>query len=440
MDEVYKASILAARTLIEKDPDYTYATARLLLHTIFKEVLGRDVPPAEMAQQLRRLLSRLHQEGRGQRAAGRETAAVRPEAPGRRAQGRARPEVRLPRPADAVRPLLPARAQDPHRAAAGFLHARGHGPVAQRDRPRSARHRVLRSAVELRLHVQHADAVQQRHAALAAVVLLPHHGAGRPGRHLRVDQGKRPAVQVRRRPGQRLDPGARARLPHQGHQRRVAGRGAVPEGGQRHRRGGEPGRQAQGRGLHLPGNLAPGHRGVPGAAQEHRRRPPPHPRHEHGQLDPRPVHAPRHGKRRVDPVLALQRARPARQVRRRVRKGLRGLRREGRGAARSSPAAPCRPPTCGARCSRMLFETGHPWITFKDACNVRSPQQHVGRRALVQPVHRDHAQHQRHRNRRLQPRLGQPAAAPEGRRRRPGARPRQAASGPSPRPCACSTT
>ena len=26
----------------------------------------------------------------------------------------------------------------------------------------------------------------------------------------------------------------------------------------------------------------------------------------------------------------------------------------------------------------MLYETGHPWITFKDACNVRSPQDHVG--------------------------------------------------------------
>ena len=26
----------------------------------------------------------------------------------------------------------------------------------------------------------------------------------------------------------------------------------------------------------------------------------------------------------------------------------------------------------------MLFETGHPWITFKDPCNVRSPQQHQG--------------------------------------------------------------
>ncbi len=48
MDEVYKASILASRTLIEKDPDYTYATARLLLHTIFKEVLARDIAPADM--------------------------------------------------------------------------------------------------------------------------------------------------------------------------------------------------------------------------------------------------------------------------------------------------------------------------------------------------------------------------------------------------------
>ena len=26
----------------------------------------------------------------------------------------------------------------------------------------------------------------------------------------------------------------------------------------------------------------------------------------------------------------------------------------------------------------MLFETGHPWVTFKDSCNLRSPQQHAG--------------------------------------------------------------
>ena len=49
IEEVYKASILAARTLIEKDPDYTYATARLLMHTIRKEVLGEEVSEAEMA-------------------------------------------------------------------------------------------------------------------------------------------------------------------------------------------------------------------------------------------------------------------------------------------------------------------------------------------------------------------------------------------------------
>jgi ribonucleoside-diphosphate reductase alpha chain len=50
MDEVYKAAILATRTLIEKDPDYTYATARLLMHTIVKEVLGKEVLHAEMGQ------------------------------------------------------------------------------------------------------------------------------------------------------------------------------------------------------------------------------------------------------------------------------------------------------------------------------------------------------------------------------------------------------
>src|SRR6185369_6632147 len=26
----------------------------------------------------------------------------------------------------------------------------------------------------------------------------------------------------------------------------------------------------------------------------------------------------------------------------------------------------------------MLFETGHPWITFKDPSNIRSPQDHAG--------------------------------------------------------------
>jgi ribonucleoside-diphosphate reductase alpha chain len=49
IEEVYKAAILASRTLIEKDPDYTYATARLLMHTIRKEVLGEEVNQEAMA-------------------------------------------------------------------------------------------------------------------------------------------------------------------------------------------------------------------------------------------------------------------------------------------------------------------------------------------------------------------------------------------------------
>jgi ribonucleoside-diphosphate reductase alpha chain len=48
MDEVYKAAILAARTLIEKEPSYTRATARLLLHTIRREILGEDVTQVQM--------------------------------------------------------------------------------------------------------------------------------------------------------------------------------------------------------------------------------------------------------------------------------------------------------------------------------------------------------------------------------------------------------
>jgi ribonucleoside-diphosphate reductase alpha chain len=47
--EVRKSLIMSARSLIEKDPDYTYVTARLLLNSIRSEVLGEDVTPAEMA-------------------------------------------------------------------------------------------------------------------------------------------------------------------------------------------------------------------------------------------------------------------------------------------------------------------------------------------------------------------------------------------------------
>jgi ribonucleoside-diphosphate reductase alpha chain len=63
IDEVYKASILAARTLIEKDPDYTYATARLLLHTIRREVLGEEVAQEEMGTRYAEYFPKFIQKG-----------------------------------------------------------------------------------------------------------------------------------------------------------------------------------------------------------------------------------------------------------------------------------------------------------------------------------------------------------------------------------------
>src|SRR3989475_5240917 len=47
-EEVRKAAVLSARALIEKDPAYSYVTARLLLHTIRREVLGQEASQAEM--------------------------------------------------------------------------------------------------------------------------------------------------------------------------------------------------------------------------------------------------------------------------------------------------------------------------------------------------------------------------------------------------------
>ncbi|MCA3160186.1 MAG: ribonucleoside-diphosphate reductase subunit alpha [Burkholderiales bacterium] len=49
VDEIYKSMILASRALIEKDPAYSQVTARLLMHTIRKEILGEEVFQPDMA-------------------------------------------------------------------------------------------------------------------------------------------------------------------------------------------------------------------------------------------------------------------------------------------------------------------------------------------------------------------------------------------------------
>jgi ribonucleoside-diphosphate reductase alpha chain len=63
IEEVMKAAILASRTKIEKDPDYTYVTARLLMHTIAKEVFGKEVTQEEMSAQYVEQFPKLIQKG-----------------------------------------------------------------------------------------------------------------------------------------------------------------------------------------------------------------------------------------------------------------------------------------------------------------------------------------------------------------------------------------
>src|SRR4030095_9151888 len=63
LDEVYKSAILAARALIEKDPAYAAVTARLLLHTVRREVLGEEVTQAGMQARYADVFPRLIKHG-----------------------------------------------------------------------------------------------------------------------------------------------------------------------------------------------------------------------------------------------------------------------------------------------------------------------------------------------------------------------------------------
>lgn len=63
IEEVEKSAILAARALIEKDPAYAKVSARLLLHTIRKEVLESEVAPAEVDTRTREYFPRFIKKG-----------------------------------------------------------------------------------------------------------------------------------------------------------------------------------------------------------------------------------------------------------------------------------------------------------------------------------------------------------------------------------------
>ena len=75
MSQVYDSAILAARTMIEKDPAYSQVTARILLHTIRREILEEEVTQARNGRALRRVLPAVHQARRASRTARRKAAS-----------------------------------------------------------------------------------------------------------------------------------------------------------------------------------------------------------------------------------------------------------------------------------------------------------------------------------------------------------------------------
>ena len=79
----------------------------------------------------------------------------------------------------------------------------------------------------------------------------------------------------------------------------------------------------------------------------------------------------------VDPLLPQRCARPARSLRPGVREALRRVR-GWRPSGEIQNVRRLRAVDLWRKMLTALFETGHPWITFKDPSNVRSPQDHAG--------------------------------------------------------------
>lgn len=63
VEEVEKSAILAARALIEKDPAYAKVSARLLLHTIRKEIFQAEVSQADMDARYREYFPKFIKKG-----------------------------------------------------------------------------------------------------------------------------------------------------------------------------------------------------------------------------------------------------------------------------------------------------------------------------------------------------------------------------------------
>jgi len=321
----------------------------------------------------------------------------------RRHRHRRRPALRVLRAAHCLRPLpaAPPRRPGRDRNPAVLPAARRLRPVPHPGRG----DRLLPAAVLARLPAELADAVQLGHPAHPDVLLLPRRlPEGRAGLDLRALPPGRPAFEVRRRHRHRLLPGPLARRADQVDERQVERHRALPAHPRLLGRRRQPGRPAQGCRVRLPRALAPGHRGVPAAARQHRRGRASHAQPEPGQLDPGRVHAPGRGR----PALVADGPGPGARAARPVGRGVRRRipSRGGRGALRApgARARALRPDDAHARADRQRLDDLQGRLQ-----PAGQPDREAGeRRAPVEPVHRDHRGLLRRRDRRVQPRLDQP--------------------------------
>ena len=315
--DLERSIVLAARTRIERDPAYSFVAARALLRGLYAEALGRrvgiDETRAAYPLRLRRVRAARGRAG----AAGARDARLRPGAAGRGARAGARSRLPVPRPADPLRPL-----PDPPRAGGASSCRRCSGcgsrwvsPCNEEDREeRAIEFYDLISSFRFCPSTPTLFNAGTRYPQLSSCYLTT--VSDDLGEIFKTIRDNALLSKWSGGIGNDWTP-VRALGSHiKGTNGAEPGRRPLPQGRQRHRRRGQPGRQAQGRRLRLPRGLAPRRRGVPRPAQEHRRRPPPHPRHAHRHLGARPLHAAGRGRRRLDALQPERRPRPARPLRR----------------------------------------------------------------------------------------------------------------------------
>ncbi len=141
LTDVNTALVMTARTLVEREPNYSFVTARLLMDTLRAEGLGflgvaESATHHEMADLYAKALPAYVAKGIEFELLNPILADFRPGKTGQGDQPRARPAVHLPGPANPVRPLLHPQGRRPLRTAADVLHARSHGPGDRREAQR----------------------------------------------------------------------------------------------------------------------------------------------------------------------------------------------------------------------------------------------------------------------------------------------------------------